>query len=149
MTATYSEATDTMNSLLYALLVAESASIIGYIPEVYWPTIELPRELPVNRYWLRVARQTVLQRQANIAGADLVRKYTTRGLLSIQVFAPMLQINSARYCCSLAQLAQRAYRGVTTPNGVWFRDVTVKELPADGRYYRCNVVSDFQYDEVG
>jgi len=149
MTATYSEATDTMNALLNNLWVEHSASIVGYIPVIYWPDVELLKEPAVNTCWARMSRQTVVQSQANIAGADSVKRYTTRGLLSVQIFVPRLLTNSGTTRNALGQLVQLAYRGITTPNGIWFRNVTLKELPADARYNRCNVVSDFQYDEVG
>lgn len=149
MTATYPEATDTMFAQLNTLWATDSAAIAGYVPAIYWPNIEEPVSKPVGTYWARMSRQTVIQSQANIAGADSVRRYTTRGLLSVQIFAPMMLVASGKVCAQLAQIVQNAYRGVTTVNGIWFRNVTIKELPADGRYYRCNVVSDFQYDEVG
>lgn len=149
MTATYDEATDTINSLLYNLWVTNSAAIAGYVPAIYWPTIELPKEPPVDKCWARISRQTVIQSQANIAGADSVRRYTTRGLVSVQIFAPRIIVNSGGVCIALGKLVQSAYRGITTSNGLWFRNVTLKELAADTRYNRCNVVSDFQYDEVG
>lgn len=148
MTATHQEATDTMFAQLNNLWVTDSAAIAGHTPNIYWPNIEEPIVKPVGKYWLRMTRQTVIQSQSNLAGADQLRRYTTRGLLSLQLFAPMMLVSSGIVLVQLAQLVQNAYRGVTTANGIWFRNVTIKELPADGRYYRCNVTCDFQYDEV-
>jgi hypothetical protein len=148
MTATYQEATDTMFAQLNNLWATDSAAIAGYIPNIYWPNIEEPVSKPVDAYWARMSRQTVLQQQSNLTGADQLKRYTTRGLVSVQIFAPMMLVSSGIVLSQLAQIVQNAYRGVTTSNGIWFRNATIKELPADGRYYRANVTCDFQYDEV-
>jgi hypothetical protein len=148
MTATYDEATDTIFSQFYNLWVQQAAMVAGYVPTVYWPSIEEPKVKPADVFWARLTRQTVIQKQASLANNNGVRRYTTTGLVSVQVFAPMLAVGAATKCVNLAKLAQDAYRGTTTANGIWFRNCTIKELPADGTFYRCNVVSDFTYDEI-
>ena len=47
----------------------------------------------------------------------------------------------------LAKLVSDAYEGVSSPNGVWFRNVRINELGREGTFFQTNVISDLEYHE--
>lgn len=112
---------------------------------VLWP--DSNKDTPTTKTpWARVdiVHQTTSQRA--LAGADSQRRYTSIGLVTVQIFTPAgdgLKL-SDEYSSSLAQ----AYRGKTSPNGVWFRDVTCQEIGLSGVWYQVNLVATFEYGEI-
>lgn len=74
------------------------------------------------------------------------RRFTRAGILIVQVMTPTgdgFTLGDA-----LATVARNAYEGVSTPNGVWFRKVTTKEVGVSGGYYQVNVTGTFEYTET-
>lgn len=96
--------------------------------------------------WVRatVAHQT--GNQATLAGSSGVRRYTRTGLLTVQIFTPTG--DGLSVADEYATAFQSALQGKSTPNGVWFRDVTAQEAGIDGPWFQTNVVGTFEYDEV-
>lgn len=74
------------------------------------------------------------------------RRFTRAGVFIVQVMTPTgdgFTLGDA-----LATVARNAYEGVSTPNGVWFRKVTTKEVGVSGGYYQVNVTGTFEYTET-
>lgn len=76
-------------------------------------------------------------------GATQVKKYTQRGVLIAQVFAPIGDGSSKAY--ELVQLVLTAFsqaRGT-----VWYRNQRFKEIGNSGAFEQMNVLIDFTYDD--
>lgn len=73
------------------------------------------------------------------------RLFSRAGVFVIQVMTPVG--DGFTQGDILATLARNAYEGVSTPNGVWFRKVTTKEVGVSGGFYQTNVTGTFQYTE--
>lgn len=152
MTATYKEAVDAMFRLFWLAWTADAATIVGIIPEVRWQGVEGKDPPDANNYWCRVSTQTVLERQATLkSGIDSSenRRYTTQGMLFVQLFCPMSDAQAMDKGRQLAMLARNAFRGKETDNGVWFRNARINELPPDENAYRFNIVVEFEFDDIG
>lgn len=147
MTATYAEATDAMFAQFNTTWQADAASIVGYVPSVFWPGDNEPTEKP-SQFWARVSRENVTDIQSTLTDADSSTRYTVSGLLTVQLFAPLNIVGSWSKLMNLAILVQNTFRGTSTINGIWFRRVTVKELPKESKYFRFHVVTQYSYDEV-
>lgn len=148
MTATYPQAIDEMYGLFNTAWAAGAPTIVGYLPEIRWQGVEKEGSPETKKYWCRVSSQSVLERQITFRnGTD--KRYQTDGLLFVQVFAPMSDAKAMENLRALAVVARNAFRGKTTSSMIWFRNVRINELGPDNKAYRCNVVAEYQYDEIG
>lgn len=150
MTATYTQAIDDMFALFNAAW-QNSNAIVGSVPEVRWQGVEERDVPPANAYWCRVSTQNVIDRQATLkSGVDSgqQRRYTSQGLLFVQLFCPMSDARAMEKGRQLAELARAAFRGVESPNGVWFRNARINELAPADNAYRFNIVVEYEYDDI-
>ena len=109
-------------------------------------------ELPLaTNYWARVSTQLATTRQSAHV-VDQVEaspvEFETRGVVFIQIFAPMTEPTSYAKGELLAELAQRMFMASETANGVWFRNPRINELVPDKTWYRWNVIADYQFNQV-
>lgn len=96
--------------------------------------------------WARVTVRHVFSAQSALSDDAGKRRYTRDGLVTIQLFTPFNEgLSNAD---TIASLLQGAFLGVSTPNGVWFRNVRTNEVGVDGPWFQTNVLADFRYDEV-
>ena len=76
------------------------------------------------------------------------RRYTRRGLVTIQVFVPVSLPNHLTIARKLAIIARDAYEGVGTAEGLWFRGARIAELGRSESWTQINITTDYEYDEV-
>lgn len=74
------------------------------------------------------------------------RLFSRAGVFIVQVMAPVG--DGFTLGDTLATVARNAYEGVSTPNSVWFRKVTTKEVGTTGGFYQINVTGVFEYTET-
>ncbi len=150
MTTTYTNAVDEMFSVVRTVWNANTAAIVGYVPEMRWQGVEVSTPPPNDLYWGRTSIQTVTDQQTNVATLDGngKRRYTTSGLIFVQLFAPLADAQSMDKIRKLAQTVRAGFRGTTTPSSVVFRNARINELSPDGKANRINVVAEFEYDEI-
>lgn len=151
MTTTYAEAKDAMFGLFASAWTAATA-VVGYAPEVRWQGVEESAAPDMSKYWARVSKQTVVERQASLSndvGIPGKKRYTTSGLIFAQVFAPRGDSRAQERGEALAVIARNAFRGHTAGDAVWFRNARINELPPEELALRFNVVAEYEYDELG
>lgn len=152
MTTTYSEARNQINALFLAAWNAGSPAISTYIPEIRWKG-DAKRELPDgSKFWCRVSIQTVLEEQSTLStceGKPGQKRYTASGLVFVQIFCPKSDTQAYSKGGKLAEVARNGFRGKSTPGKVWFRNARINELDPEELYERFNVVTEFEYDELG
>jgi hypothetical protein len=147
VTLTFTQARDEILSLFKT---AWDAGATG-VPVVY---DDSPSDKPTSAElanenttaWARVTVRHSIGRQASLSGTQAVRRWEREGTLFIQIFTSYG--TGLQTADSLAKVAVDALEGATTPGGVWFRDVSFREVGIDGPWYQTNVVATFQYDEV-
>lgn len=148
----FDKVADEINALFFKAWKAETAAIVGYVPNIYWQGVQ-PRETPPsNKFWARVSKQTVFEQQATLStceGKPYQRKYTADGLIFIQLFCPKSETRAFEFGQQLAKIARNAFRGKVTDGRIWFRNVRINELEPEELYLRFNIVCEFQYDELG
>jgi len=84
--------------------------------------------------------------QATLSGADGSRTFARLGFLTVQIFTPNGKGLQDAY--DLAKVVSDAFEGISTPGGVWFRNVRLNEVGRDGEFFQLNVIVEFRYDEV-
>lgn len=152
MTCNRRTALNEMKALLNDAWQNSAQQIVGYTPDIRWPMVEEPSTPDMTKFFARFSTQTVLEGNAGIGDTTSIGTalYNTAGLLFVQLFGPMS--GDAQVGDKLEQLAALvvgAYRGITSPSGVWFRNVRNQELTPDSKFQRRNVVAEFQYYEIG
>src|SRR5690554_1219021 len=97
--------------------------------------------------WARVVVQHIQGQQSSLSNLSNKRRYTKRGLLTIQLFTPTG--DGLQKSDQLVEQFEAAVRNVSTPNGVWFRNVRSSEVGEDGPWFQTNILAEFEYDQVG
>lgn len=152
MALEYDQARSEMFALFNDAWTANAATIVGYVPEVRWQGKELSTKPDNSKFWARVSIQSVIEQQATLSNCVIEpgkKKYESAGLVFVQLFAPKSVDNSYELLQQLAKVARNAYRGKTTPGNVWFRNVRINTLAPEQLSYRLNVVSEYEFDEIG
>lgn len=106
-----------------------------------------------SNYWVRFSMRSVMSRQSAFVMSDEADgaeplEYETNGLLFVQVFAPMSEVDGFAQGGLLAEEAQAIFRGAETPSGVTFRNVRINELEDDTKSFRWNVIAEYEFSEV-
>lgn len=146
---TYEEAIDDIFGIFKAAWDANSATVVGSIPEVRWPGVEEPSKPNYENYWARVSQQTVLENQTSLRNGQNGQRYTTSGLVFVQIFCPKSESLGMTNGRKLATIARDSFRGNATSGNVWFRNARINELEPEDKWYRFNVVAEYEYDEIG
>jgi len=129
-----------------------TVAIVGYVPEVQWQGVQYRTMPDGSKYWARLSKQTVIESQATLStceGLPGQRKYETSGLIFVQIFCPKSDSQAFELGQKLATVARNAFRGKVTPGKIWFRNVRINELEPEELYQRFNVVSEYEYNELG
>lgn len=144
---TYEEAIDEIFEIFKVAWDANSAAIVGYVPEIRWQGVEEPNSPDYSKFWCRVSQQTVIEQQSGFRNGEC-KPYTTEGLVFIQIFCPKSDSESMTKGRKLAIVGRDAFRGNSTSGKVWFKNARVNELPAEIQWIRLNVVAEYEYDEI-
>jgi len=148
---TYDEAGDALNALFFPTFKPFATTVLGYMPTIYWPFQTEPTSAPIDKAWLRVSRRS-LPKQLDGFGegnANKAARYSTIGLMYIQLFYPQSDKNAAKNLPKLAEFLQACFIGKHDPtNLLWCRDVTIKELDSEKTWFRVNVVVEFIYQDI-
>lgn len=133
----------------FLLVLPQAQTLLGYKPFVVYQGLESAEKSPTDKVWMRVSQQTVLESQATISGNDLKRRYTSDGLLFVQLFIPKQAPELYDLALKVAEVVKRQFRGKQTENCIWFRNARIQELPPEAAWFRINVVAEYLYDEMG
>jgi hypothetical protein len=129
-----------------------AAAIVGAVPAIYWQDVTVIAPPVTNAYWCRVSTQGVGEYQTTHKtgiAPDNNRRYTSYGLLLVQIFCPTSVAGAGAKGRELAVLARNIFRGKATANDVWFRNARINEIPPEPNFYRFNVICEYQYDDIG
>jgi hypothetical protein len=152
MTATRALARDDIMAMFLAAWNANTPAICTTVPPIIWQGFEPSAPLPASFYWVRIAINTMVENQTTLCstvGTEGQNRYTASGIVVIQLFCPRSIAGSYQTGGLLAQVARNAFRGKESPNGVWFRNATVKDVSPEDAYWRFNMTCNFVYDDIG
>lgn len=148
MTTNYVQAVDQMFDLFNVAFGESAPFIVGYMPEIRWQGVPESTKPDASKYWCRVSQNTVIEEQSTLSDDSGRKRYTSSGLVWVQLFAPVSDVEAMNKGRKLAEIARNAFRGKTTSGKVWFRNVRINELPNEESAVRFNVVAEYEYDEV-
>lgn len=96
--------------------------------------------------WATTRIRHVTSHQSSLNGNIGQRRFTHLGYFTVQIFVPSGKGLQEAY--RLAKVVSDAFEGVSSPSGIWFRNVTPREVDRDGAFFQQNVIIEFNYDEV-
>lgn len=137
MNLTFAQANDDILALLKA-----AWDPTGH--EMFYDDIREQRETDQTP-WAQVVVRHAAGQQDTLGGVGN-RSFLRLGVVIVTINTPSGSGLSTAY--ALAKVVADAYEGVSSPNGVWFRNVRINELGRDGTFYRTNVLIDFEYGEM-
>jgi len=145
----YEQAIDEIFTVFHDAWTTEAPAIVGYVPGVRYQGVEEPSKLPVSVYWARVTQQTVADAQSTLRDGVCGQRYQTNGLVFIQLYCPKIDSEGMSNGRKLAAAVRNSYRGKKTDGGIWFTNVRINEFEPEEKWYRLNVVAEYEYDEEG
>lgn len=148
---TYPEAVDNMNARFLAAWNAETAAIVGYVPEIRWDGNEKKAPPPGGLYFVIHSVQNVKDGQSTLSNnvsRPGVKRFTSIGLVIMQLYMPKNVQDPKPNGRALAMIAKNAYRSGDNSSGIWFKNVRINDLPSFEDWYRLNVIAEYQYDEL-
>lgn len=153
MTTNYIDATDSMYDLFLTGFKEPAKELLGYIPEIRWRNKEEKAKPPTDKFWCRVSVFTEDEEQTNVSVVRVdekyIRRYTTYGVIIIQIFCPKSVKNSDKLGQKLSNISKLCFRGKKADCGIIFRNSRINDgIPPEELFYRFNVISDFEYDEI-
>ena len=124
-----------------------AAGIVGYIPEIRFPRIVYKTPIDPSVHWGRLSLQTVNSEQVAF-GCNGKKRYNEIGLVFVQLFGPISEIEAGEQQDKFAQIARAAFRGANVPGAVWFRNARINDLDPEDQMLRLNVVAEYEYNET-
>ena len=137
MNLTFAQANDDILALLKA-----AWDPTGH--EMFYEDIREQRETDQTP-WAQVVVRHAAGQQDTLGGIGN-RSFLRLGVVIVTINTPSGSGLSTAY--ALAKVVADAYEGVSSPNGVWFRNVRINELGRDGTFFQTNVLIDFEYTEI-
>lgn len=151
MTIEYIDADSEIFARLKTDWDANTAAIVGYVPELRYQGAEVGTIPTAAKHWARASIQTVTETQATLhEGAAGNKRFNVAGLIFVQLFSPKAENDGWDKCRKLAKVARNAFRGKKTSGGIWFRNCRINDnVKNETNAYRINVVCEFEFDEIG
>lgn len=151
MTATYDEAVDQIYGLFSDKFTAGAAAIVGYVPDIRWLDDQNPNEPDRSKVWVRISVNPVMRPQTSLSNDVFQpgkKMFTSSGLVYVQLFFPKSYSNAAATMRRLAQFIVSFMSNGKTEGCVWFRNAIAKPVVPEDLFYRSNVVTEYQHDEI-
>lgn len=145
MTETYSGAIGQMARMLKTAWDAGLPAIVGYVPEIRWPYDEKRELPPLDKYWARFSYTTVRDVPATHRDGSAGKRYLIEGILFVQLFAPMSDALAGKRMEQIIPLVRNIW---LVQSDITFRNVRPNELQQQDKWYRANIVAEFEYFEV-
>lgn len=105
------------------------------------------KDLDVDDVLFLVHMQHVDGRQASLAGDGPKRRREVRGMVHVTIRAAVRK-GGLTIADNMSTIMETAFFGKTTPNGVWFREVIGREVPAKDGNVQTEVSAEFVYQEL-
>ena len=137
MSLTFEQAYDEMMSLLNDVWTPT-----GYT--MHWEGVREDRDTDSSP-WASVVVRHADGGQRTLGGSGS-RIFNRTGVIIVEVNTPSTSGLSEAY--QLAKVVADAYEGSSSPNGVWFRNVSMRENGRDGTFNKLEVVVEFNYHEL-
>lgn len=126
-------------------------TITPTVPPVKFPNVALSPTLQATidagaTAWARISWKPNTRKQTAINGSVGNRLFTQTGIMIVEVYTP--SGDGCKLDRTLTRLVERAFEGISTLNGLWFRNVGTNPGEADGTMWHSNVIIPWEYQEI-
>jgi hypothetical protein len=98
-----------------------------------------------DKYWARISRSIVDERQETLRNGVGQRRFVTNGLVFVQLFSPVTDSKAQDNMDKIAELVRndfRTYQGAECE----FTSAAINDtIPSEPAWLRANIVSNYQY----
>ncbi len=143
----YSGAIDEIFALFKTAWDANTTDVVGYIPRSVgkaWKSATIPTHRRIGPEFLN---KQLVRNSPHTEMAILLNAMKIMGWFLYSYSHLEVSLGGMENGRLLAVVARNAFRGKKTSGGVWFRNVTIKELDPEDSFYRLNVIAEYEYDE--
>lgn len=119
---------------------ANTAAIVGSVPEVRYHEAEVAEVPPSDEYWCLAAVTHVDGGAAALGN----RIFEHAGLFTAQIYG-LKEDQGNQKLDALVKVVLDAFEGQYSANGVWFRNVRVNEEGPVRNWFQVNVIAEFLY----
>ena len=126
---------------------ANSAAIVGYVPDVQWQGVEKDTPTDNDQFFVRVSNKTIDERPTSLRGSEGTR-YETIGDLNCELYCPKTEdgITKGR---QLAALARDIFKGKRLSEIVSIIKTELREVDnAREKYYLFLTITRYRYYEI-
>lgn len=124
-----------------------AAGVIGLVPELLFQDVESETEVPTG-WFARFSMQEVDQEQTTFRNGE-DKRYTSIGLVFLQLYAPAEDITAAQKLRDLGQFAKTIFRPKMQDGCIKFSNIRVNRLEPEHGRRRANLVAEYEFDEIG
>lgn len=124
--------------------VVKTVADAGGYPVIWQDELE---DVPVDTIYFLAHAQHVSADQASLAGDGAQRRREVLGMVHVTIRVPVKQ-GGLTVADNLSTIMENAFFGISTPNGVWFRNVIGREVPAKDGNAQTQVSAEFVYQEL-
>lgn len=120
-----------------------STSVLSEAGQIRYGDVVVQSPVANDAYWIRINMQVVLEEQETLRNG--VRRFLTSGLIIVQVFAPITDVNALVNIDSIADQLRDALR-IYQGNEMEFTSARISDnMPAEPNWLRANVISNYAY----
>lgn len=116
-------------------------------PTVQWEGVAVAGSPGADEAFARVYVRHTAAEQSALSNEAGVRKWRRIGIITVQIFTPLLGPGGLNPGADYAIVARDAFQGKATASGVWFRNVRINEIGARDAWFQFNVIAEFEYEE--
>lgn len=130
------------------LLLLRADNEDPYVPEVVWGNVERKDPNDNAVHWARFNQTVVDTKQTTFRNVEGQVRYTEYGNIIIQLFfsKSAFETDIDR---KLSVIARDLFRGRNVrANSVWYKRARIKPLDPEEAFFRANVITDYQFDEI-
>lgn len=126
-------------------------TITPVVPPVKYPNVALDAATQAAidagaTTWARISWKPNKRTQQAIGGGVGGRLFLQIGIMIVEVYTP--SGDGCKLDRTLTRLVERAFEGISTPNGLWFRNVGSNSVGGEGSMWHSNVTVEWEFNEV-
>ena len=144
----YVEAIDELVAAFNAKWQADTTAVVGYVPEIRWQGVEEPDIPTTGVYWGRFSTQVTSEVQPTHRSPTedkMLRRI--EGLVFVQLFLPRDLADSMEKGRQLATIARDVFKVRTSQGNICFQNARIQDnIPPEQKWWRLNVVAEYQHD---
>jgi hypothetical protein len=119
---------------------------VGAPIEVRYDGVE-ESEVPEASF-ARFVMDPVDEDQATLRNGEYGSRYEHNGLIIVQLLIDRQAVDVAETARKVAVVARNIFRGQTFDGCIIFRNVRINRLDPENRFWRYNVIAEYQFDEI-